>query len=140
MLHSDQRQNFESTLFSKICSLLGIAKQEQLPYLQSPMAWLTIVTKLSKLSFPSLLKTINVTGTASCMHLPLLLMAYRAAVHESSGCTPASLMLAVLLYNPQRNKGKSPKLMRPWQGPCVVIKRINDILYHAQLIPGASQR
>ena len=26
-------------------------------------------------------------------HLPMLLMAYRTAVHEATGCTPASLML-----------------------------------------------
>ena len=26
-------------------------------------------------------------------HLPLLLMAYRTAVHEATSCTPASLML-----------------------------------------------
>ena len=137
-------------------------------------------------------------------HLPLLLMAYRTAIHETTGCTPASLMLGrdlrlpidllfgrpdqepsssisaygeslearleqihefardhlrlisdrmkerydstaevtllqrgdpVWLYNPQRKKGVTPKLMRPWQGPYVVIKRINDVVYRVQLGP-----
>ena len=41
----------------------------------------------------------------------------------------------VWLHNPQRKKGKSPKLTRPWQGPYLVIKRINDVVYRIQLNP-----
>ena len=41
----------------------------------------------------------------------------------------------VWLYNPQRKKGKTPKLTRPWQGPYLVIKRINDVVYRMQLSP-----
>jgi hypothetical protein len=41
----------------------------------------------------------------------------------------------VWLYNPQRKKGKSPKLTRPWKGPYLVIKRINDVVYRVQLSP-----
>lgn len=39
----------------------------------------------------------------------------------------------------QRRKGKSPKLMRPWRGPYVVIKRINDVVYHACAIESKEQ-
>jgi len=39
----------------------------------------------------------------------------------------------VWLYNPQRKKGLSPKLQRPWQGPYTVTKRINDLVYRIQL-------
>ena len=39
---------------------------------------------------------------------------------------------AVWLYNPQRKKGVSPKVSRPWAGPYVVIKRINDLVYRIQ--------
>ena len=126
--------------------------------------------------------------------MPLLLMAYRSAVQESTQSTPAQLMLgrnlrfpvdllysrpeetehimsyarslqeklervhdfarerltlssdqmkhyydldtvqkrfedgdAVCLYNPQRKRGLSPKLQRPWQGPYLVLKRINEV-------------
>ena len=35
----------------------------------------------------------------------------------------------VLLYNPQRKKGVSPKLQPQWDGPYQVVKRINDVVY-----------
>lgn len=41
----------------------------------------------------------------------------------------------VWLYNPQQKKGLSPKLQKPWQGPYVIIKRINDLIYRIQLGP-----
>ena len=42
---------------------------------------------------------------------------------------------AVWLYNPQRKKGVSPKLSRPWTGPYIIIKRINDLVYRIQQGP-----
>ena len=42
---------------------------------------------------------------------------------------------AVWLYNPQRKKGFTPKLMRPWQGPYVITKKINDLVYRIQQGP-----
>ena len=38
----------------------------------------------------------------------------------------------VLLYNPQRKKGVSPKLQPQWDGPYQVVKRINDVVYRIQ--------
>lgn len=38
----------------------------------------------------------------------------------------------VLLFNPQRKKGLSPKLQTHWEGPYKVIKRINDVVYRIQ--------
>ena len=38
----------------------------------------------------------------------------------------------VWLYNPQRKKGRSPKLQEPWEGPYAVITRINDVVYRIQ--------
>jgi len=38
----------------------------------------------------------------------------------------------VLLYNPQRKKGLSPKLQSNWEGPYRVVKRINDVVYRIQ--------
>ena len=40
---------------------------------------------------------------------------------------------AVWLYNPRRLPGLTPKLMRPWEGPYVVLKNINDLIYRIQL-------
>ena len=35
----------------------------------------------------------------------------------------------VWLYNPRTKKGRSAKLMRPWEGPYVIVKRLNDLVY-----------
>jgi hypothetical protein len=35
----------------------------------------------------------------------------------------------VWYYNPRRKKGLSPKLMSKWEGPYVVVKRLNDLIY-----------
>ena len=42
MLHSDQGRNFESVVFSEMCALLGITKQEQPHCIHSQMAWLSV--------------------------------------------------------------------------------------------------
>lgn len=38
----------------------------------------------------------------------------------------------VMLYNPKRRKGLSPKLQTCWEGPYKVVKRINDVVYRIQ--------
>lgn len=38
----------------------------------------------------------------------------------------------VLLFNPQRKKGLSPKLQTHWEGPYKVIKKLNDVVYRIQ--------
>lgn len=38
----------------------------------------------------------------------------------------------VMLYNPQRKKGLSPKLQTHWEGPYKVIKKMNDLVYRIQ--------
>ncbi|XP_049308039.1 uncharacterized protein LOC125777350 [Bactrocera dorsalis] len=38
----------------------------------------------------------------------------------------------VLLYNPLRKKGLSPKLQTAWEGPYMVMKRLNDVVYRIQ--------
>ena len=47
---------------------------------------------------------------------------------------------AVWLYNPRRKPGLTPKLMRPWEGPYVVTKAINDLVYRVQLTPRGKPR
>ena len=41
----------------------------------------------------------------------------------------------VWLHNPQRRKGFSSKLQRPWEGPYMITKKINDLVYRIQLGP-----
>lgn len=35
----------------------------------------------------------------------------------------------VWLYNPKRQKGKSPKLMSPWEGPYEVLEKVTDVTF-----------
>ena len=134
-------------------------------------------------------------------HIPFLLMACRSAVHDTTGNSPAKMMLGrdlklpvdlsicrpeeepfesahdyvttlqvrlerihgfarehqdlmtdrmkqgydlslkcPQLHNPQRRKGLTPKLQRPWQGPYTVTKRINDLVYRIQLGPSTKPK
>ena len=83
MLHSDQGRNFESVVFLEMCALLGITKARTTPlHPQSD----GMVERFNRTLEAQLSKFVE-------DHLPLLLMAYRTAIHESTGCTPASLML-----------------------------------------------
>ena len=43
----------------------------------------------------------------------------------------------VWLHNPVRRKGKSPKFMRPWVGPYVIVSQINDVNFRIQSSPRA---
>ena len=38
----------------------------------------------------------------------------------------------VLLYNPKKKKGLSPKLFRRWEGPFLVIGKLSDVTYRIQ--------
>lgn len=56
---------------------------------------------------------------------------YNAAVHEMSYCKGDP----VWLFSTQRKKDLSSKLIRPWQGQFLVLKKINDVSYRIQLNP-----
>ena len=90
MLHSDQGRNFESVVFSEMCGLLGITKTRTNPlHPQSD----GMVERFNRTLESQLSKFVEDHQQDSDSHLPLQLMAYRTAIHESTGCTPASLML-----------------------------------------------
>jgi hypothetical protein len=198
-LHSDQGRNFESRVFSEMCKLLGIKKTRTTPlHPQSD----GMVERFNRTIKHQLAIFVNENQKDWDEHIPLLLMAYRTATHESTGLTPAKVMMGrelrvpldllmgipskknyvkklsyvekleesmdiahsfarkrsrittdrmktryninatavtlsvgtpVWLYRPQRKKGLSPKLSKPWVGPYVILKRINDLVYRIQL-------
>ena len=47
---------------------------------------------------------------------------------------------AAWLQSPQRKKGLTPKLQCPWQGPYIITKQINDLVYRIQLGPKAKPK
>lgn len=46
----------------------------------------------------------------------------------------------VWLFNPQRRKGRSPKLQRSWEGPYTIVTKLNDIVYRIQRGPTAKKK
>ena len=198
VLHSDQGRNFESAVFTEMCALLGIEKTRTTPlHPQSD----GMVERFNRTIEAQLSKFVDDHQSDWDEYVPLLLMAYRTAVHETTGCTPAMMMFgrdlrlpvdllfgrpeeepstvatdyvdalqgrleqihefvrphlklqsdrmkerydlkqlvkplevgeAVWLYNPRRKKGLSPKFNRPWEGPYIVTKAINDLVYRIQ--------
>ncbi|CAG2215826.1 unnamed protein product [Mytilus edulis] len=42
---------------------------------------------------------------------------------------------AVWLYEPRRKVGFCPKLYRPWNGPFIITKKLNDVIYRIQKGP-----
>ncbi|KAJ8968450.1 hypothetical protein NQ317_018133 [Molorchus minor] len=89
-------------------------------------------------------------------HLPFFLMAYRAAIHETTKQTPARVVFghkirllcdlvfgtprrgtpfrgrSGLVVQPATIERRSPKLHPPWEGPYSVITRSNDVVYGIQ--------
>ena len=206
-LHSDQGRNCESHVFQEVCTLLGIHKTRTTAlHPQSD----GMVERYNRTLENQLAAFVQDHQKDWDLHLPLLLMSYRSAVHETTKFTPAMLMFGrelrvpldlllgrpqadleeqsyleyaerlrasiatvhdfardhqqagsqrmkrrydirskaftfskgelVLLYNPQRKKGKSPKLSRPWEGPYVVVERLNDVVYRIQRGPRAKPK
>ena len=193
-LHSDQGRNFESAVFQEMCKLLGIHKTRTTPlHPQSD----GMVERFNRTLDDYLRKIVCDDQRDWDSHIPLFLMAYRSAVHETTGQTPAKIVFGsdlrlpvdlkfgskletkeangnyvsnlqdklilvhdhvrqrskivsdrvkvrydkiinsegfneddlVLLYNPQRRKGLSPKLQCNWEGPYKIVNRINDVVY-----------
>ena len=69
----------------------------------------------------------------ACEHQSLMSERMKQRYDLSLRCPQLKAGDAVWLHNPQRKKGLSPKLQRPWEGPFTVTKRFNDLVYRIQL-------
>ncbi|UYV71663.1 K02A2.6-like, partial [Cordylochernes scorpioides] len=88
-LHSDQGRNFESEIFRELCQVLGIWKTRTTPlHPQSD----GMVERFNKTMVEHLSKVVEQNQRDWDRRLPLFLMAYRAAIHETTGQTPAKVM------------------------------------------------
>ncbi|KAL9957276.1 hypothetical protein ACROYT_G038892 [Oculina patagonica] len=89
-LHSDQGTNFESKVFAEICKLLDIEKTRTTPlHPQSDGQ----VERFNRTLVEMLRGKINEDQKDWDLQLPACMMAYRSAVHESTGVSPNLLML-----------------------------------------------
>ena len=200
-LHTDQGRNFESKLFQEMCRIMEIDKTRTTPLRPQSDG---MVERFNRTLEAMLSKFVDGDQKNWDLYLPLLMMAYRSSVHESTGFSPNEMMLgrevllpldlvigqaeptgsstteyadrlgeqmerihqfacqhlklssdrqkrnydhrpvnqhrynrgdAVWLYSPQKKKGICPKLMRYFDGPYLVIKRMSDVLYRVQKGP-----
>ena len=88
-IHSDQGRNFESSLFQEMCSFLGINKTRTTPaHPQSD----GMVERFNQTLENHLAKVVDEHQRDWDQYIPLFLMSYRSAVHESTGTTPAKVI------------------------------------------------
>ena len=97
IIHSDQGQNFEPAVFTEMCKLLGIAKTRATPLHPKSDR---IVEGFNHTIESQMSKFVDANQRDWDVHVPLLLMAYRSLVHDTTGCTPAQLMLGIDLQLP----------------------------------------
>ena len=88
-LHTDQGRNFESALLKAVCSLLGVSKTRTSPYHPQSNG---LIERFNH----TLLKLLSMATRQDeqnwDLHLPLVMLAYRTSVQESTGCTPFELV------------------------------------------------
>ena len=96
-LHSDRGTNFESRVFAAMCERLGIHKTRTTPlHPQSD----GLVERFHRNMGDQLAIVTSRHQKDWDKHLPLVLMACRSAVQESTECTPSLLMLGRELRTP----------------------------------------
>ncbi|KAK6304839.1 hypothetical protein J4Q44_G00254250 [Coregonus suidteri] len=96
-IHSDQGRNFESRVFATMCERLGMHKTRTTPlHPQSD----GLVERFNKTLGQQLAIVSSKHQRDWDKHLPMVLMACRSAVQDSTSCTPALLMLGREIRTP----------------------------------------
>ena len=88
-LHSDQGKEFTSKVITDICQCLNIDKTRTTPYRPSSDG---LVERNNRTLQQMLKAFVNQNRTDWDQALPYVMMAYRSTAHESTGCSPNSLM------------------------------------------------
>jgi transposase InsO family protein len=88
-IHSDQGPEFESNLYKELARLLQISKYRTTPYRPQSDGQ---VERFNRTLLNMLSAFVSERADDWDTHIPLLMMAYRSAVHASTGCTPFSMM------------------------------------------------
>ena len=111
-IHSDQGRNFESSVFREVCKLQQVSKTRTTPlHPQSD----GMVERMNCTIEAQLAMFIEQNQKDWDQYVPLLMMAYRSAVHDTTKCTPAELMMGrnirlpidLLLGCPEEEKKES---------------------------------
>ena len=88
IVHSDQGQNFESTIYRQTLEAFGIKKSHTSAYHPEGDGMVECLNR----SLLQLLRTYAQRQDDWEKHLPLVLYAYRTATHSSTGTSPFQLM------------------------------------------------
>ncbi|MCG8078588.1 MAG: DDE-type integrase/transposase/recombinase, partial [Candidatus Thiodiazotropha taylori] len=88
-LHTDLGSNFESKVFQEICKLLGIDKTRTT--VRRPQSD-GMVERLNRSIQNMISSYISDTQKDWDEHIPLLMLAYRSSIHETTGVSPAMMM------------------------------------------------
>ena len=90
LLHSDQGSNFESTVFKEVCNLLGIQKTRTTPGRPQSDGMVERACR----SVQAMLSAFVAQNQKDWdQFVPLLMMAYRSSIHDTTKCTPCAMML-----------------------------------------------
>ena len=90
IIHSDQGRQFESELFGEMCSLLHIERTRTTPYHPQSDG---MVERFNRTLTAMLSAYVQENQRDWDAQIPYVMMAYRSAVHKSTGLTPNMLML-----------------------------------------------
>ncbi|XP_028514874.1 uncharacterized protein LOC114575043 [Exaiptasia diaphana] len=139
-----------TSLFKEVLNILGLDKTRTTPLRPQSDGMVERFNRTLKNMLSKFVKD-NVSDW-DC-HLPLLMMAYRSSVHETTKVTGRRESTIndlikktydrgapVWFYNPKRKKGVSPCLQLPWEGPYLVLKRISDVVYKIPNSPRSKTR
>ena len=88
--HSDQGSNFESLVFKEECNLLGIQKTRTMPGRPQSDG---MVERACRTVKGMISAYVSKNQNDWDVYLPLLMMAYRSSVHETTRVAPRALML-----------------------------------------------
>ena len=110
IIHSDQSRQFESKLFTEMCSLLGIRKTHTTPY--NPQSD-GMVERFNRTLTTMLSNFVNDNHSDWDEYLSYVMMAYRSTTHETTGFSPNSLMLGREVCTPLDVMYKVPSSIRP---------------------------
>ena len=88
---SDRGTNFESTLFHELCIILKIDKIRTTSYHPSTNGMLE---RFDRTLNSMLARVVSDNQKDWCLHLPKVMAAYRATVHEATGFSPNFLVFA----------------------------------------------
>ncbi|PIK62874.1 hypothetical protein BSL78_00208 [Apostichopus japonicus] len=90
IIHSDQGSNFESELFGELCKCLGIHKTRTTAYRPQSDG---LVERFNRTLEQMISVYVHENQRDWDVHIPILLMAYRSSLQETTRFTPNFLML-----------------------------------------------